>query len=321
MPLESIWVQFFKMDAKAASAQISWDDIFSVYIHPHPDHRFPASSFFAGHEIIDRVNVQWGRHSMIEAERLLLRAALQDPLNSHFVLLCETSIPLYSAPATYLQIVSESRSRINSCSVEPENMYHIHATHRWMPEFEAVGLPVALWRKSSQWMSLIRKHAQLVVDETEINAVFSEICWMSFEPEDFRTCVSDEHYIASLLAVRGLEEECACDGVSTRAVWEGNYAHPRTFKPEEATYDTLRETLRMEGDCPQGKSLEKESDLVMTGLLHAKLQAWSSMPLLVDSALNESGIERMRPRCPLFARKIDAEGNDNWMELLSPILG
>ena len=41
--------------------------------------------------LIDRVNwqVEWGEASMLQAERLLLKEALQDPLNQRFILLSD----------------------------------------------------------------------------------------------------------------------------------------------------------------------------------------------------------------------------------------
>jgi hypothetical protein len=41
-----------------------------------------------------------------------------------------------------------------------------------------------------------------------------------------------QHYLPTLLAVRGLEEECACEAWGGPAYmdWWGMKAHPRTFK-------------------------------------------------------------------------------------------
>ena len=53
-----------------------------------------------------------------EAERRLLRAALQDPRNQRFVLLSESCAPLYPPHVIYLQLLGEARSRLNAC-LEP----------------------------------------------------------------------------------------------------------------------------------------------------------------------------------------------------------
>ena len=59
----------------------------------------------------------WGRPSLTVATQLLLRAALEDAENERFVLLDETAVPLYPAPATYLLLIGETRSRMRGCEV------------------------------------------------------------------------------------------------------------------------------------------------------------------------------------------------------------
>ena len=51
----------------------------------------------------------------VQAQRLLLRSALQEPLNQRFVFLSETCAPLIPAATMYAQLMSESKSRINAC--------------------------------------------------------------------------------------------------------------------------------------------------------------------------------------------------------------
>ena len=46
----------------------------------------------------------------------LLCCALQDPLNQRFVLLSESDAPLYPAPMTWLQLVTEMQSRVRVCA-------------------------------------------------------------------------------------------------------------------------------------------------------------------------------------------------------------
>ncbi len=52
----------------------------------------------------------------MQAERLLLRAALEDPLNQRFVFLSEACAPLVPASVMYAQLMSEPKSRINACT-------------------------------------------------------------------------------------------------------------------------------------------------------------------------------------------------------------
>lgn len=56
------------------------------------------------------------RCAQMEAELILLRAALKDPLNQRFVLLSETCVPLYPAAVVWAQLMGEPRSRVNACA-------------------------------------------------------------------------------------------------------------------------------------------------------------------------------------------------------------
>lgn len=61
--------------------------------------------------------MEWGRHSLVTATRNMMGLALQEPLNKKFILLSEAGIPLYPPTALYHQLMSEEKSRINSCTL------------------------------------------------------------------------------------------------------------------------------------------------------------------------------------------------------------
>lgn len=70
------------------------------------------------------------------------------------------------------------------------------------------------WRKSSQWMMLIRQHAMVAVNDTEVDRAFGKHCYTVSSAHAWeRFCPSDEHYFATLLASRGLEPETDCSGM------------------------------------------------------------------------------------------------------------
>lgn len=189
---------------------------------------------------------------MVEAERKLFRKALQDPLNKMFVLLSDTSIPLYSAAAIYLQLVLEKKSRINACKNDSDpNDWQQRGTPRHQGAMNGIGLTQDLWRKSSQWVSLNRHHASLAAYEEIVYPVFARECWSSPRNEPMvRFCVSDEHYIPSLLAMHGAEGDCACDGVITHTYWMVGGWHPKTYRKEDARNETMM-MFRGEGACAE----------------------------------------------------------------------
>ena len=60
------------------------------------------------------MQTQWGTHTLTQATRLLLHAALANPLNQRFTLMCGTSLPVRPALFTYAQLIGEPRSRFGN---------------------------------------------------------------------------------------------------------------------------------------------------------------------------------------------------------------
>lgn len=65
--------------------------------------------------------------------------------------------------------------------------------------------------------------------DADVAASFAAECWVDQSEARTRFCVSDEHYVPTLLAHLGLEGECFCDGIITHTHWDGNYFHPKTY--------------------------------------------------------------------------------------------
>lgn len=69
------------------------------------------------------------------------------------------------------------------------------------------------WRKSSQWAMLLRPHAALAVNDTEVDRAFGRHCYTASNAQAWeRFCPSDEHYFPTLLASKGLDGETDCSG-------------------------------------------------------------------------------------------------------------
>ncbi|KAG1368155.1 putative glycosyltransferase BC10 [Cocos nucifera] len=84
LPLDFLWHAFFQNAEKRN---------YSIYVHSEPGFVFDESTtrspFFYGRQLNRSVKVDWGESSMVEAERLLLAAALEDPANQRFVLISD----------------------------------------------------------------------------------------------------------------------------------------------------------------------------------------------------------------------------------------
>ncbi|XP_024629580.1 glycosyltransferase BC10 isoform X3 [Medicago truncatula] len=197
LPLELVWDAFFR----------GGDNNFSIFVHPRPgfvlNEATTRSSYFLNRQVNDSIQIDWGEASMIEAERILLRHALDDPLNDRFVFLSDSCIPLYNFSYTYDYIMSTPTSFVDSFADTKGGRYN--------PKMDPV-IPVYNWRKGSQWAVLTRKHAKVVVEDDTVFPMFQKFCKKKPLPEFWRdqvipadtskihNCIPDEHYVQTLLA-------------------------------------------------------------------------------------------------------------------------
>ncbi|GMN42555.1 hypothetical protein TIFTF001_011746 [Ficus carica] len=240
---------------------------FSVYVHSRPGFLFnkatTRSVYFLNRQVNDSIQVDWGEASMIVAERILLRHALEDTYNERFAFLSDSCIPLYNFSYIYDYIMSTSTSFVDSFADTKEGRYN--------PRMNPV-IPVYNWRKGSQWAVLTRKHAEVIVRDDVVFPIFQWHCKANHrytvlalskctcETEDFfrdqpadaskeHNCIPDEHYVQTLLA-EGLEGELTRRSL-THSSWDLSSSkdrerrgwHPVTYKFSDAT-PTLLQSIK-----------------------------------------------------------------------------
>lgn len=156
---------------------IAMQTLFSVYIHPAVGYTYCEGDLFAAHVLPDaqRVTVHWAQHSMVDAQRALLSAALEEPRNQRMVMLSDSCVPLYPPQVVYLQTLREHQSRINACKGDRADDHKL-GMERWHDAMAGGRLDKHHWRKSSQWTTLTRQHADLVVKDDEIIHPFRWQC-------------------------------------------------------------------------------------------------------------------------------------------------
>lgn len=244
MPLDLVWDAFLKGGKEGK---------FSIYVHSRPGFVFneatTMSPFFYGRQINQSIQVDWGGSSMIEAERILLKSALMDPFNKRFVFVSDSCIPLYNFSYTYDYIMSSPNSFVDSFSDAKDSRYN--------PKMHPA-VPVRNWRKGSQWVVLIRKHAEVMVNDNTVFPVFQRYCKRKSLPEFWRdhpfpadawkehNCIPDEHYVQTLLAHNELEWEITARSL-THSTWdlssknpERRGWHPMTYKFSDATSKLIK---------------------------------------------------------------------------------
>ncbi|KAI3431710.1 hypothetical protein D9Q98_004755 [Chlorella vulgaris] len=285
----------------AGRTEMPHQHLFSIYVHAPPDYKgLQYQPLFQGHVLPQRLRTWWGTSAITDAERLLLAAALSDPSNDRFVLVSDHDIPLYDPLTFYQQLMHEPRSRTRACPIEASAM----SIERWRDGMATGRLKKHHWRKSSQFFALGRAHAEAVMRDREVYRSFKERCGSQ--------CVPDEHYIPTLLAVLGLQNETYCNGNGIAYVdWSRGGNHPRSFKPKEISVELLH-TMRRHCTNSQAVTEDARRMFMATDELVAiegdaqqvcrHLQAVGSS----SSSSGSNGSNYARPLagwCPLTARK------------------
>lgn len=244
IPLDFLWGAFFQ------NGDVS---NFSIYVHSKPgfvlDESTTRSHFFYGRQLSNSIQVLWGESSMIQAERLLLSAALEDPANQRFVLLSDSCVPLYNFSYVYNYIMVSPKSFVDSFLDAKEGRYNPKMSPK---------IPREKWRKGSQWVTLVRKHAEVIVDDDVIFSVFKRYCKrrppidtrkgkLNLKLQKQHNCIPDEHYVQTLLALHGLEGELERRTV-TYTLWNQSVTktdnkgwHPMTFSYANAGPKRIKE--------------------------------------------------------------------------------
>ncbi|MFS7998874.1 putative glycosyl transferase, family 14 [Helianthus anomalus] len=244
LPLDFLWHNFFKN---------ADPEKFTIYVHSKPGFVFDASTtksvFFYNRQLENSVEVGWGKPTMIQAEKLLFKAALDDPDNHIFVLLSDSCVPLYNFSYIYTYLMSSPRSFVDSFIDATEERYN--------PEMSP-DIPEEKWRKGSQWITLVRRHAEVVAYDHVVFPVFNKHCKRrplldlskgneSLIEQQQHNCIPDEHYVPTLLAMQGFEDELARRTL-TYSLWNQSTEtmdtqawHPVTFSYATASQKNIQD--------------------------------------------------------------------------------
>ncbi|XP_047962321.1 glycosyltransferase BC10-like [Salvia hispanica] len=219
LPFEKLWDKFFQGN----------EGRFSVYVHASKDKPVHFSRYFVNREIRSDT-VEWGKISMVDAERRLLANALKDPDNQQFVLLSDSCIPLRSFDFVYDYLMQTNVSFVD-CYEDPGP----HGTGRYikymLPEVEKKD-----FRKGSQWFTMKRQHAIIIMADSLYFRKFREHCKPGMEGG--RNCYSDEHYLPTFFYM--LDPGGIANWSVTHVDWSEFKWHPKSYKSQDVTMELLR---------------------------------------------------------------------------------
>ncbi|KAL3654432.1 hypothetical protein CASFOL_004113 [Castilleja foliolosa] len=223
LPLSPLWEMFFK----------GHEGLFSIYLHTLPEftNEPDKSSVFYKRRIPSKL-VQWGKSTMIDAERRLLANALLDFTNERFVLLSETCIPLFNFSTVYTHLINANRSFL-SIFDDPRPIGRGRYNKRMGPTIE-----LSDWRKGSQWFETNRELAIAIVSDVTYYPIFRNHC--------MPPCYMDEHYLPTL--VTKICPNLSSNKTITWTDWSEGGSHPRMFKRNDVTFGFL-DSIRNGFNC------------------------------------------------------------------------
>ncbi|KAI3497866.1 hypothetical protein L2E82_13817 [Cichorium intybus] len=210
LPLRSFWEKFFE----------GHEDLFSIYLHTSPDFNYepPNSSVFYKRRIPSK-HVQWGKPTMIDAERRLLANALLDFSNQRFILLSESCIPLFNFTTIYNYLMNANQSFLSSFD-DPRKIGRGRYNKQMGPT-----ITLKDWRKGSQWFEANRELAHEIISDKMYYDVFQNHC--------LPPCYMDEHYLPTL--VNKVRSDLTTNTTVTWTDWSGGGSHPMTFAKKDIT--------------------------------------------------------------------------------------
>ncbi|KAF8400205.1 hypothetical protein HHK36_013501 [Tetracentron sinense] len=295
LPFEKLWDKFFH----------GHEDRFSVYIHASREKSVHMSRYFADREIRSE-KVNWGKISMVDAERRLLANALEDPDNQHFVLLSDSCVPLHSFDYVYNYLMDTNISFID-CFEDPGPHGNGRYSEHMMPEvekkdfrkgaqkrFSGMAIQTSLldgshrFSRHETWFSIKRQHALIVMADSLYYSKFKLYCKPGMEG---RNCYADEHYLPTFFHM--INPSGIANWSVTHVDWSEGKWHPKAYRAQDVTYELLKNITSIDMTLHVTSDEKKEVQI--------RPCLWNGL---------------QRP-CYLFARKFYPEALDNLMYLFS----
>ncbi|CAH1414069.1 unnamed protein product [Lactuca virosa] len=223
--LSPLWEMFFK----------GYNGLFNIYVHtsgsPSNWTEPEVHSVFHGRRIPSK-DFEWGKVSMIEAERRLLANALLDFSNQRFVLLSETCIPLFNFSTIYSYLINSNHNFVESYDL-PGPVGRGRYSSKMYPTVK-----ITEWRKGSQWFEMNRDLAIEVISDTIYFPVFQDYCNGS--------CYADEHYLPTFVTRKFGGQNA--NRTLTFVDWSKGGPHPTRYLRYDVTKEFL-EKLRGDMSC------------------------------------------------------------------------
>uniref|UniRef100_A0A1D1ZP04 Uncharacterized protein n=1 Tax=Auxenochlorella protothecoides TaxID=3075 RepID=A0A1D1ZP04_AUXPR len=294
--------------------------LFSVYLHVPLDRDvLQVHPLFRKHLISRRTTTTWGSPTLSIAMRYLLWEAYRDPLNERFALVSESGLPIYSPVVFYQQLMAEQDSRVDGCKSESIPF------ERFVPAMESAALKRWHWRKTMQWFMLTRDHAGVVLEDTHVFRQFERYCFHDAVDDkgNRHFCLMDEHYLAVLFAVHGIQAATNCGARSlTKDDWTMGGSHPKTFRSHDVNPELIKWARSEEGIyIPKYGALTpppfhcNHTAAILSANAAMGTLAGASVRQVCDRSGSGGMLDPLSSRCRLTVRKVAGDAASKAVEL------
>ncbi|XP_070666838.1 glycosyltransferase BC10-like [Malus domestica] len=208
--LAPLWEKFFA----------GHQGLYSIYVHSSPSYNhslYTETPVFGGRRIPSQ-GVEWGKVSLIAAERLLLANALLDVSNQRFVLLSESCIPLHNFSTVYSYLMNSTQTFVEVFD-DPSG---VGRGRYELSDYR--GITIDQWRKGSRWFQADRDLALEFVSDRIYFPVFMKCKGY---------CFADEHYLPTFVYIKFGAKNA--NRTLTWVDWEKGGPHPTEYASENVT--------------------------------------------------------------------------------------
>uniref|UniRef100_A0A0E0LHB8 Uncharacterized protein n=1 Tax=Oryza punctata TaxID=4537 RepID=A0A0E0LHB8_ORYPU len=221
----------------------------NVYVHADPAARLrlrmPPTKSFKGRFVAARPTKRADATLIAAARRLLAAALVDDAANAYFALLSQHCVPVHSfrhlhatlfPPVAAAAAAARHRlpSYIEVLDGEPQmaSRYVARGEDAMLPE-----VPFDRFRIGSQFFTLARRHAMLVVGERRLWNKFRQPCLNQ------NSCYPEEHYFPTLLDMA--DPAGVARYTLTHVNWAGSvHGHPHTYTAAEVLAELVADLRR-----------------------------------------------------------------------------
>ena len=155
---------------------------FSIYNHAKEPEKI-TDLLLKGRHIPEHIDTCWGCTNLVEANTLLMKEAIKDPLNKKFILVSDSCSPIITFDKVYKELMKDDKSRINFLK-----------TNNTMERYDQIinpPFPKSEFKKHSGSGGIFnRKHSEMLVLNLDL-----------FKSNWSKVHCTDEHYFGNILKV------------------------------------------------------------------------------------------------------------------------